>query len=153
MALFWCRYKHTLFWCSHFGQINARSSPPEVFLGTGVLEVCSNFSGEHPCRSLISIKLQNNFIEFTLLHGCSPVNLLHIFRTLFYRNTSGLLLKCQLGFPLKHHWKTGILPALKLNVSGENWLNVLELSQMKYNKNIYFRRSAIIYFIIFLETI
>ena len=33
-----------------------------------------------------------NFIEITLWHGCSPVNLLHIFRTLFPENTSGRLL-------------------------------------------------------------
>ena len=33
-----------------------------------------------------------NFIEITLLHGCSPVNLLHIFRTTFPKNTSGGLL-------------------------------------------------------------
>ena len=34
----------------------------------------------------------SNFIEITLRHGCSPVNLLHIFRTLFPKNTSGWLL-------------------------------------------------------------
>ena len=33
-------------------------------------------------------KLQSNFTEITLRHGCSPVNLLHIFRTLFSKNTS-----------------------------------------------------------------
>ena len=33
-----------------------------------------------------------NFIEITLRHGCSPVNLLHIFRTLFPKANSGLLL-------------------------------------------------------------
>ena len=36
--------------------------------------------------------MQSNSIEITLRHGCSPVNLLHIFRTLFLRNTSGQLL-------------------------------------------------------------
>ena len=36
--------------------------------------------------------LQSNFIEITLPHECSPVNLLHIFRTLFLKNTSGRLL-------------------------------------------------------------
>ena len=42
---------------------------------------------------MISIKLQNNFVEITLWHGCSPVSLLHIFRTLFAKNTSwGLLM-------------------------------------------------------------
>ena len=75
--------------------INVRSSRSEVFLGKGVLKICSKFTGEHPCRSVISIKLQSNFIEMTLRHGCSLVNLLHIFRTPFPRNTSRwLLLKC-----------------------------------------------------------
>ena len=31
-------------------------------------------TGEHPCRSAISIKLLCNFIEIALWHGCSPVN-------------------------------------------------------------------------------
>ena len=30
-----------------------------------------------------------NFIETALRHGCSPINLLHIFRTSFTKNTSG----------------------------------------------------------------
>ena len=34
-----------------------RSNPPEVFLGKSVLEICSKFTGEHPCRSAISTKL------------------------------------------------------------------------------------------------
>ena len=59
-----------------------RSSRPEVFLGKGVLKICSKFTGEHPCRNVISM-------IFTLRHGCSPVNLLHIFRTPFPNNTSG----------------------------------------------------------------
>ena len=60
-----------------------RSSHPEVFLGKGVLKRCSKFTGENPCRSVISIKMLCNFIEMTLWHGCSPINLLHIFRTPF----------------------------------------------------------------------
>ena len=36
--------------------------------------------------------MQSNCIEITFRHGCSPVNLLHIFRTLLLRNTSGQLL-------------------------------------------------------------
>ena len=47
---------------------------------------------EHPCWSVISMKLKSNFIEITLRHGCSPVNLLHIFRTSFPKNTPGGLL-------------------------------------------------------------
>ena len=68
-----------------------RSSHPEVLLGKYVLEICSKFTGGHPCRSAISIKLQGNFIEIALRYGCSPVNLLHIFRTLFLKSTSGWL--------------------------------------------------------------
>ena len=33
-----------------------------------------------------------NFIYITRRHGCSPVNLLHIFRTPFPKNISGWLL-------------------------------------------------------------
>ena len=33
-----------------------------------------------------------NFIEIVLCHGCSPVNLLHIFKIPFPKNTSGRLL-------------------------------------------------------------
>ena len=41
-------------WC-------CESSPPEVCLGKGVLRTCSKFTGEQPCRSAISIKLQSKF--------------------------------------------------------------------------------------------
>ena len=60
-----------------------RSTRLEVFLVKGVLKICCKFTGEHPCRNVISIKLQSNFIEIALRHGCSPVNLQHIFRTPF----------------------------------------------------------------------
>ena len=80
---------------------NFRSSRPEVFLRKCVLEICSKFIGERPRRSGISIKLQSNFIEIVLRHGCSPVNLLHIFRTNFSKNTSGWLL---LQFTILQVW-------------------------------------------------
>ena len=35
-----------------------RSSLSEVFMGKGVLKICSKFTGEHPCQSTISIKLR-----------------------------------------------------------------------------------------------
>ena len=57
---------------------NFKSSSSEVFLVNGVLKTCS--------------KLLCNFIEITLGHGSSPVNVLHIFRTPFTKNTSGWLL-------------------------------------------------------------
>ena len=64
-----------------------RSSPSEVFSEKYALKICSKLAGKHTCRNVISIKLQSNFIEITLRHGCSPVNLLSIFRTP-YNNTS-----------------------------------------------------------------
>ena len=69
-----------------------RSSHLEVFLRKVVLKICSKFTGGHPCWSGIWIKLQSKFIEIALRHGCSPVNLLHIFRTPFPRNTTWWLL-------------------------------------------------------------
>ena len=38
---------------------NFRSRHPEMFLDKGVLKLCSKFTGEHPCRSVISINLQS----------------------------------------------------------------------------------------------
>ena len=69
-----------------------RSSHTKVFFKKGVLKIYSKFTKEHPCRSVISIQLQSNFIEIALWHGCSLVNLLHIFRTSSPRNASGWLL-------------------------------------------------------------
>ena len=51
-----------------------RSSRPEVSVAKGVLKIF-------------------NLIGIALRRGCSPVNLLHIFRTPFSKNTSGRLLK------------------------------------------------------------
>ena len=42
------KFLPSLAWC-------CRSSPPEVFLRKGVLRICSQFTGEHQCRSVISI--------------------------------------------------------------------------------------------------
>ena len=63
-----------------------------MFSKKDILKIGSKFTGEDPCRSAIQIKLQSNFIEITLRGGCSPVNLLRIFRTPFPKNTSGWLL-------------------------------------------------------------
>ena len=75
-----------------FLQKIVKSSHPEVFLRKGVLKICSKFKGEHSSRSVISIKLRSNFIKIALRHWCPTVNLLHIFRTSFPKNTSGGLL-------------------------------------------------------------
>ena len=63
-----------------------------MFLRKIILKICSKFTGEDLCRSVIPIKLQNNFIEILLWHGCSPITLLHIFRARFYQNISRRLL-------------------------------------------------------------
>ena len=63
-----------------------------MFLGKDVFKIGCKFTREHPYRSVISIKLLSNFIEITLLHGWSLVNLLHIFRIPFPKNTSEWLL-------------------------------------------------------------
>ena len=66
-----------------------RSSFPEVLLGKVVLKICSR-------RTLMSKydfdKVEKQFFAITLRHGCYLVNLLHIFRTSFPKNTSGGLL-------------------------------------------------------------
>ena len=77
---------------SSLNKITCRSSRPEVFLVKRTLKICNKFTGEHPCRSVISIKLQSNFIELTLRYGCSPLNLLHTFKTPFTKNSYGGLL-------------------------------------------------------------
>ena len=45
------------FCTNYFEIILIRSSHPDLFLGKGVLKICNKFTGEHPCRSVISIKL------------------------------------------------------------------------------------------------
>ena len=57
--------------------LNFEKQPPDLFLEKGVLKIWSKFTGKHRCQSVISMKL----------HGCSPVDLLQIFRTSFYKNT------------------------------------------------------------------
>ena len=42
----------------------------------------------------------NKVAEITLRHGCSPVNLLYIFRTPFIKNTSGWLLLTLVNYDL-----------------------------------------------------
>ena len=82
-----------------------RSSHPDVILEKGFLKMCSKFTGEHPCRSVISIKFLFQFIDIALWHEHSPVNLLCIFRKPFLKNISGWLLLQFLKVVLKHYYK------------------------------------------------
>ena len=66
----------------------SKSSHLEVFLGKGVLKICSKFTGEHPCQSV-------SLINCTSAYGCSPVYkvcCMHIFTAHFPKNVSGRLL-------------------------------------------------------------
>ena len=53
--------------------LSPRSSPPEVLLGKNVLKMCSKFTGEHPCRSVIPIKLRSNFATLLKSHFSASV--------------------------------------------------------------------------------
>ena len=75
------------------------------------MKKCSKFTGEYPCRSAISLKLKSKFIEMASRYGCSSVNLLHIFRTHFPKNTSGWLLLILVSHAV------GLLSLLLKNVS------------------------------------
>ena len=55
-----------------------RSSRPEVFLGKDALKIYSKFSGDSPCRSVISIKLLCNpevFLGKAVLKICNALQL------------------------------------------------------------------------------
>ena len=53
--------------------------------------VCDYFHKKDPSKATF-LESHFNFMEILLRHGRSPVNLLHIFRTPFPKNTSGWLL-------------------------------------------------------------
>ena len=83
-----------------------KNSCPEVFLEKGVLNI------------------YKVFIQITLLHGCSPVNLLHIFRASSPKNTSGRLL---LGVPKNKDQEESLNSGcLLLEIkweTGNEWIN------------------------------
>ena len=69
---------------SHFFHVSTiRSCRPEVFLRKGVPKICSKLRGEHPSRTVISIKLHCNFIKTTLSHGCFFCKFAAYFRNTF----------------------------------------------------------------------
>ena len=74
-----------------------RKQTPRGILKKSAHKICSKFTGEHPCRSVISIKLQSNFIEVTLRHGRSNENLPHIFKNPFLRTPLGRSILIMVG--------------------------------------------------------
>ena len=104
MSNFWFDYQYSLYLQKHplrgvrrerctenvqqiYGE-HARRSAISVKLQSGFIEITL----QHGCSPVNLLHLQSGFIEITLQHGCSPVNLLHIFRTIFPKNASGGLL-------------------------------------------------------------
>ena len=104
-----------------------RSNPPEVILG--VLKIGIKFTGEHSYRSVISIKLLCNFIEITLRHGCSPVNLLYIFRTPLPKKTSGGLLLDYIVWIIMVTGVNSIIKTLtECQIFAKNWIFFISVS-------------------------
>ena len=64
-----------------------------------IVWMCSKFTGEHHAE----VWFQQSCKAITLRYGCSPVNLLHVFRTPFPRNTSGWLLLIDLYYFCEIH--------------------------------------------------
>ena len=102
-----------------------------MFLRKVILRISSKFTGEHPCQNAISINLQSNFIEITLWNGCSPVNLLHVLRTPFPKNTSGRLLLNPVHRPL----------AFSVHSKRQGYLRGIQGYLFKSMSNIYDRES------------
>ena len=71
---------------------NKQKQPPSSVPGKRCSENMQQIYRRTPIPKCDFNKLQRNFIEIALLHGCSPVILLHIFRKPFPKNTSGWLL-------------------------------------------------------------
>ena len=72
-----------------YAYIILRSNPLAVLLGRGFLLISTNLQNTKPKCDFNKFALQ-----ITFRHGCSPVNLLHIFKTPFPKNTFGGLQLC-----------------------------------------------------------
>ena len=103
----------------NFSQENQKQPSRDVLRKIGVLKIRSKFRGEHPCQSVISIKLQSKFIEMLLQCGCCPVNVQHIFWTPFPKNNSRRLL-------LKNiRRKLSFVCTIYLTDSSSSWTHIL----------------------------
>ena len=90
---------------------------------------------ENMQQSYRTTPMQSNFSEITLWHWCSPVSLLHIFRTPFPKNISGWLLLCYTKMIVQ--WTlSGIWMS---SYSGKNVLN----SAQKMIKNFFVKFDQI----------
>ena len=90
-----CQWIVILIFCSYVILRMNRSSLPEVFLIKDVPKTCSKFAGEHPYRSVISIKLLRTL---AWVFSCKFAG---YFRSTFRRSTSGWLLVNEFKDPTK----------------------------------------------------
>ena len=65
-----------------------KSSQPEVFFKKGVLRIFSQFTGEHPCKHVVSTSLRSHFCNGIVLY----IYYISEAERLFLENTSGELL-------------------------------------------------------------
>ena len=94
-----------------------RNSNPEVFFEKRGLKKCSKFTGEHTCRSVISIKLLCFPLQLYSNHTYSSLNLLYIFKALFPKNTSGQLLLWIVKCPHNSRLKTSFYSLCNSNTA------------------------------------
>ena len=122
-----------------------RSSCPGMFLGKGVPKICSKFTEEHPCRSVILVKLSKSLFGMgvllyiccvlsehlflrTSLEGCSwyQVNKMDIIELLTYVKLSFI---CRF-FAFRWERKTLIMKVVKnLVIKEKNMTKTRNLSK------------------------
>ena len=97
--------------------------------------------GRAPMAKCDFNKVVSNFIEIALQHGCSPVNLLHIFKKPFLGNSSGWLLLYRCGFCrcklftmmilfINKQVKQTVLPSRQVHVQNQQQKHQRKVSNM-----------------------
>ena len=114
-----------------------KSSHPEVFLGEGVLQIYTKFTGEHPCQSVISIKMQSNFIEITIRQWVFSCKICCLFSEYLFLRTP--LEGCFWKTFLVTTWPwTGIILVLIIRqvlATGMSFLNLFSWIKLKITRH------------------
>ena len=81
MLLEVCKKEHEFALKSIADMLNkiCKISPPWVFVKTVALQICSNFTGEHPCGSVISINLLATLLNSLFCSSDICCSLAHFF--------------------------------------------------------------------------
>ena len=88
-------------------------------------------------RRIPLVKVRFQYIS-TLRHGCSPLNFLHIFRTSFYKNTSGgMLLENALAETFNYYYVKLVEKYCKINWRWECYPSIIEIRE-----NLTFTQSS-----------